>query len=137
MFKFRLQTVLDLRLETLHAAEQAYLLAKSKREDAEADLAAATRLRDDSRLNNHTGLTDRLAAEAYVMRLDDEARALEATLGVLQDEETALREAWIEARKEAQAIEKLKEKAQEEHAIDMNRREQAELDEWAVLRRAS
>ncbi len=137
MFKFRLQTVLELRQEALRAAERSYLLAKAKREDAEADHAAALRLRDENRGRPVIDIAGRLATEAYIQRLDDEARALESAVAVLLDEESDAREKWIIARQEAEAIEKLREKAMAEHNLEMNRKEQAELDEWAVLRRAA
>lgn len=137
MFKFRLQTVLELRQGALRAAERNYLLAKAKREDAEADHAAALRLRDESRRQPVIDIAGRLAAEAYIQRLDDEARALESAVAVLLDEESDAREKWIVARQEAEAIEKLREKAVAEHNLELNRKEQAELDEWAVLRRAA
>ncbi|MFM9872798.1 MAG: flagellar export protein FliJ [Fimbriimonadaceae bacterium] len=137
MFKFRLQTVLDLRVNELEIAERTYLIAKSKREDAEQDLAGIHQMLQDQRRQPRETFQARLDAEAYNQRLEDESRAILTTIGVLEDEEAKAMEFWIDAKKEVKALEKLRDKAEEEYALEMNRKEQAELDEWAVLRRSA
>lgn len=137
MFKFRLETVLDIRAIELEAAERAYLHAKSKREDAEQDFQGVQFMLTENRRKPRESFQARLDAQAYTERLEDEARAITSTIGVLQDEEKVAMEAWMEARKEVKALEKLREKAQDEFNLELNRKEQAELDEWATLRRAA
>jgi flagellar export protein FliJ len=137
MFKFRLQTVLDLRVNELDSAERTYLVAKSKREDAELDFDGVKKMIQEQRQQPRETFQARLDAEAYSQRLEDESRAILTTIGVLEDEEAKAMGFWIEAKKEVKALEKLKEKAEDEYNIEMNRKEQAELDEWAVLRRSA
>jgi len=137
MFKFRLQTVLDLRIGELENAERAYLLAKSKREDAEQDLEGVKQMLQSQRRQQRDSFQARLDAEAYTQRLEDESRAILTTIGVLEDEESRAMALWIDAKKEVKALEKLREKAYDEYNLELNRKEQAELDEWAVLRRSA
>lgn len=137
MFKFRLQTVLDLRLIALEEAERMYVLAKSKRESAQADHDGVQRILAQAKQQSLTNFQDRIDSLAYTDRLQDESRALLSTIGVLEAEEDQAFAAWMEAKKEVKTIEKLRTKALEEYQLDETRREQAELDEWATLRGAT
>jgi flagellar FliJ protein len=134
MFRFRLQTVLELRLNQCEAAEQAYLLAKSKRVAAEFDRQSVEALLADQRRINPAQFADRLATIAYLDRLGDQVRSIQSTIGVLQSEEDRAMAVWIEAKREVKTIEKLREKALAEFNLEQQRKEQAELDEWATLR---
>lgn len=137
MFKFRLQTVLDLRLIALDEAERVYVLAKSKRESAQADHDGVQRILAQAKQQSLTNFQDRIDSLAYTERLQDESRALLSTIGVLEAEEDQAFAAWMEAKKEVKTIEKLRTNALEEYQLDETRREQAELDEWATLRGAT
>lgn len=137
MFKFRLQTVLELRLEALDEAERAYLLAKSKRDSAEVDLLAIQQLRSDQIKKPVGDIQSRLSSQAYQARLEDEYRAMQSAIAVLQDEESKLMDAWIEARKEVKAVEKLRENALAAYQKEQDRLEQLALDEWATMRRTA
>ncbi|ARU40254.1 hypothetical protein CCB80_03510 [Armatimonadetes bacterium Uphvl-Ar1] len=137
MFKFRLQTVLDLRLIALDEAERQYVLAKSKRESAQADHDGVQRILAQAKQQSRANFQDRIDSLAYTDRLQDESRALLSTIGVLEAEEDQAFAAWMEAKKEVKTIEKLRTKALEEYQLDETRREQAELDEWATLRGAT
>lgn len=137
MFKFRLQTVLELRITQLEEAERTYGLAKSKRESAEADLYAIQQMRSDQIRKPVGDIQSRLNSQGYQARLEDEFRALQSAIGVLQDEEQQLMDAWIEARKEVKAVEKLKEKSYAEYVKEQERLEQIALDEWATMRRTA
>lgn len=137
MFKFRLQTVLDLRLIALDEAERQYVLAKSKRESAQADHDGVQRILAQAKQQSRANFQDRIDSLAYTDRLQDESRALLSTIGVLEAEEDQAFAAWMEAKKEVKTIEKLRTKALEEYQLDETRREQAEIDEWATLRGAT
>jgi flagellar export protein FliJ len=137
MFKFRLQTVLDLRLIALDEAERLYVLAKSKRESAQADHDGVQRILAQAKQQSRTNFQDRIDSLAYTDRLQDESRALLSTIGVLEAEEDQAFAAWMEAKKKVKTIEKLRIKALEEYQLDETRRQQAEIDEWATLRGAT
>lgn len=137
MFKFRLQTVLELRQAELENAERAFRLAKSKRLDAESDRRGIDLLMQEQRKRPASTFQSRLDACAYTDRLEDEARAIDSLTAVLLAEEGQAEAAWIEARKEVKALENLRENAFQLYTAELNRKEQAELDEWATMRRAS
>jgi len=137
MFKFRLQTVLELRIEALDEAEKAYLLAKSKRDNAETDLLAIQQLRTEQVKKPVGDIQSRLSSQAYQSRLEDEYRAMQSAIAVLQDEETKLMAAWIDARKEVKAVEKLRENALSAYQKEQDRLEQIALDEWATMRKTA
>jgi len=137
MFKFRLETVLELRREKLEEAERVYLLAKSKRDSAEADYLAIQQLRAEQVKKPVGDIQSRLNSQAYQARLEDEARALMSAISVLQDEEATLMAEWINARKEVKAVEKLRENALAAYQKEQDRLEQIALDEWATMRRTA
>lgn len=137
MFKFRLQTVLDLRQMALEEAERNFGIARSKREDAQRDLEGVHQILDQLKRKNPHSFQSRVDSIAYADRLQDETRALLSTIGVLETEEAEAHAAWMEAKKEVKTIEKLREKALAEYQLDETRREQAEIDEWATLRGAT
>jgi flagellar export protein FliJ len=137
MFKFRLQTVLELRIEALDEAEKAYLLAKSKRDNAETDLLAIQQLRTEQVKKPVGDIQSRLSSQAYQSRLEDEYRAMQSAIAVLQDEEAKLMAAWIDARKEVKAVEKLRENALSAYQKEQDRLEQIALDEWATMRKTA
>lgn len=137
MFKFRLQTVLELRIEALDEAEKAYLLAKSKRDNAETDLLAIQQLRTEQVKKPVGDIQSRLSSQAYQARLEDEYRAMQSAIAVLQDEEAKLMAAWIDARKEVKAVEKLRENALSAYQKEQDRLEQIALDEWATMRKTA
>ena len=60
-----------------------------------------------------------------------------SVLAVLETEEANALLAWQERKRELEALLKLREQAFAEYQLDETRREQAELDEWAVTRRTA
>ncbi len=85
--------------------------------------------------NNHCRLSR--TRNTKLIRLDDDERSQNTVLSVLYDEEATLRGAWTKKKQELEAVAKLRENAVEAWTRDENRREQSELDEWAVLRRVA
>lgn len=136
-FKFRLEKLLSIREEAETRAKEAYLLAHWRRLDAENDLGSIKERRLKVAATSAQQFEDRLSLEAYLHRLVDEERGVEAMIGVLGDEEASLFSEWQEAAKEAEALRKLEEKDRGEWVREANRKESAELDEWAVMRRKS
>lgn len=136
-FHFRLNRLLAFRQLREKWARDAYLGARAKRLEAEEQ---SQRILDDKYALLHsasTDLTGRLALETAVNRLDDNYRAQQSVLGVLAGEETHSHDLWMTAKKEVEAIGKLREHAHADWVTAEERRAQAELDEWAVTRRAT
>jgi len=136
-FLFRLQKVLEHRERLEEEAKTAFLNARAQRLDAERMLEALAGVRAEALARPLAGLEDRLALERFLEALADRERQQRIVVRTLEDEEESLRQAWIEARRDAEALRKLREAARAEWQAEADRREQAALDEWAVLRRAS
>lgn len=136
-FAFRLQSVLNYRLALEEEAERAYLSARAERLEAEAVFDQIDRRRLELCKLAAPTLDERICIERIYEKLDGQEREQRAIVQVLEIEEEKLRQAWLEARRETEVLRKLREKAWETWREEANRIEQAELDEWAVLRRTA
>lgn len=136
-FRFRLQKLLELRRIEEAEAKDAYLQAKSSRIEAEAEVDKLASRRHQIAEQQRYSINEMIAAQKYIHRLEDEEGHMRSALGVLLDEEESAKANWVARKQEAEAFEKLKEKEYEEWQREEARREQADLDEWAVQRRAS
>lgn len=134
-FAFSLQRVLDYRRLEETWAQEAYRLAQAARIEAEE---AVERIRERRQsLADHPSptLAHRMEIEAYHVALDREEESARNRVALLTSDETRSAEEWRACRSAAETLEKLREAAYVEWQRDEARREQAELDEWAVLRR--
>lgn len=135
-FKFRLEKLLELRRMEEDWARDTYLEAQAKRIVAEHERDALARILKQP-IASTANLQELRAAQVYRERIEDEVRASETVIGILEQEEEGYKQVWLDRRKDAEALEKLKEKDFQEWMLEENRREQRDIDEWAVLRRAS
>lgn len=136
-YKFKLQTLLDHRKNLEHSAEEEFLIARARRIECEHDIDGCAKMKDIALGGKPRNLDGLRELDRYLERLNDEARALLSTLSVLLDEEESARQAWLSARTEAEVVMKLREKDYQEWRTAMDRQEQKDLDEWAVIRRAA
>ena len=136
-FRFRLQKVLEFRASCETAAKNLYLAKRSEVLAIEAGIGAIRQRRLDALSEPRSSLDHFRFLESELLRLDDDEREQNVVLSVLNDEAEALRIAWTRHKQDLETIEKLREKAFAEWTQELNRREQAELDEWSVLRRAA
>ncbi len=134
-FQFRLQKVLDYRRAMEERAQDAYLDSRVARLEAEAAVAAVDVRRRTLLSSNQQDLSFRQTLELMLLSLDDEERQKKVVVEVLADEERKALQAWQEKKQELEALVKLREKAEAEYGIELNRYEQAQLDEWTVQRR--
>jgi flagellar protein FliJ len=137
VFSFRLQKVLEYRAMSEEWAKQAYLDARAARLEAELLLIGLGQRRQELLNGAYRRIEDRLNLEAALNRLDEEEAQQRVALSVLQSEEERAMAEWTERRRDLQVVEKLRDRALEEWRVEASRQEQAELDEWAVLRRAA
>jgi flagellar protein FliJ len=134
-FEFRLQRVLEYRETLEQKAKDAYLDARADRLEAEVESRGIEARRQDVLQRPATDLQDRQAIELMMLKLDDDQRNQQSVIAILlEDEERAMAD-WHDKRKELEILVRLREKALEEWQLDETRREQSELDEWAVMRR--
>lgn len=136
-FNFRLEKVLSYRRTLEEAAKSSYMEARARRIEAEYDLQAINDTRNSTLMRGLPCLEERRALDCYLSRLEDQERAQHSIIGVLVDEEEQLKTAWFETHKEAEALQTLRDSEFEAWQLEATRKEQADLDEWAVLRRAS
>jgi len=137
LFKFRLEKLLEYRQLQEKWAKDAFLECRARMLEAETEVESVQRRRATALTSKACAFDERVSLESYVTRLEDEQRAAEAALAVMADEtELALQE-WHRTRHEAEAMVKLQESDLAEWTLEQNRREQAELDEWSVLRRSA
>lgn len=136
-FAFRLQRVLEYREQCEQRAEDAYRAAQARRIEAEAGRAVFGQCRDVALSSACPTVDQRCALERYLERLDDEARAHEVIVALLVQEEATARDEWLARRSDAEAMRKLREHAWTQWRLEAERKEQAELDEFAVNRRVA
>jgi len=136
-FVFKLQKVLEYRELLEKEAKDAYMEARAKTIEAEAELARMIEHRKAVIRQPLSSLDDHLALDAYVQACEDKERQQHLVIQVCEAEEEQKRLLWIEAKKDYQAIAKLRDKAFGEWLAEESRREQNDLDEWAVLRRTA
>jgi flagellar export protein FliJ len=136
-FAFRLAKLLEYRKLQEKWAKDEFLSCRARRIEAENQVDALKDKRSQAARKTYETLQDRRAQEAYVQRLEDERRAVEAAVSVLVGEEELARVKWLGFRKDAEVLEKLKQKDFELWTVEEQRRVQRELDEWSVQRRAS
>ncbi|MFY9234475.1 MAG: flagellar FliJ family protein [Fimbriimonadaceae bacterium] len=136
-FAFRLHRVLDYRTMLEDWAKRAYLEAQRSRLEGDSVLARIHERRARALDHPALSLEDRLALERTLFAIDDLEHQQRLALQVLMEEEGQALAAWIERKRDAEALRKLRDKAYAEWEYDQDRREQADLDEWSVLRRAA
>lgn len=138
---FRLQSVMKLRIaarderrKSLADALRAESIVSEQITSMEKDIAAA---REASRTAAAPGLiqVERLLSfNRHELLLDANRRALIKQKEKIAEEAEIRRRALVEADRDVRALEKLRERYDRERLIAEDRREQAELDQTALLR---
>jgi flagellar export protein FliJ len=136
-FRFRLQSVLDYRANQEDEAKQVYLTRRASRFEGESAITGLSTQRRSVLEQPAPSLPTRLGMEARLSKLDDEERFARTAVNVMLNEEEAAEVVWKQKRQALRSIELLKERELTEWTHDQERKEQAELDEWAVMRRRS
>lgn len=134
-FEFRLQRILDYRQLVEGWAKDAFLEARLARLEGEAMLDRLAEKRAELLHKPAESLPDRQAMQACLEKLEEDERQQRIVNEMLEADEEKRRDAWVEARREVQTLEKLRDRAFAVWLKEENRREQRELDEWALQRR--
>lgn len=141
-FRFKLQTLLDQRKaeEDIHLAE----LAEVRREEQE-ELEHLNRLKEqlihackaiEAGLKDGVGLDVLTRRDEYAKITRDDIRVQELTIEAVQDRVESKRLQVVEAMKERQILEALRDKQEHAYILENDRAEQNSLDEMASLRYA-
>ena len=142
-FKFRAQAALDLRQRELDAAQRE--LAR-----IEADRDAARRRVDDARnavtqarrtgAEAHRTATECTALQWYrfwILRLDHERKAHEATLAAREEAVKRATAVCLQARQKRESLSRFREKAYDRHVAAESAAERKLIDELATRRYAA
>ena len=134
-FAFSLQRVLDYRRLEEEWAQEAFRLARAARAEAEEELLHLQARREGLLAHDAASLAARMDLDACHAALDLDVESAQNRLAHLANDEARAAAEWRECRVAAEALAKLRESAHGEWLREESRREQADLDEWAVLRR--
>lgn len=134
-FEFRLEKVLEYRRMVEDWAKKAYLESQQRLVEAQNVREAIMERRGQALLVASRDLEERRTIDVYVQRLDDEEQMQLTLIGILEEAMEKARDEWIEKRREAEALQTLRDEQYAEWRLAADRAEQADLDEWAVLRR--
>ena len=132
-FVFSLQRVLDYRRLEEEWAKEAFRLARDARTEAEEELAHLRRRRGLLVAHAAPTVGDRMDLEACHAAMDRDEESAQNRLALLANDEARAAQEWQGCRVAAEALARLRESAHEEWAREEARREQADLDEWAVM----
>ena len=136
-FRFRLQKILEYREAMEHWAQEAYLETRVARLEGEAALREVQNRRTALLAHPADSLDERRQLEMAIQVLDDDEAAQRTIIEVLVAEESKAFELWQEKKRELETMVKLRNRAFEEWTLEESRYEQAQLDEWAVLKRSA
>ena len=136
-FSFRLEKVLEYREMEEGWAKDAYLAAQRARAEKQAEIARLIAQRSAVVTLPANSIPQRLHLERVMEKMDDEERSHRIALAVLENEELNAQAEWNVRRQAVKAIERLRENALDAWKLEQERREQADLDEWVTMRRAS
>ncbi len=138
-FNFRLERVRSVReraeeqaQEDLAASLALRLRGEGMLKAAEAQLEAARETRRSTGTHEVVSGIDLVAAQAYVEHAERRREARMLDLDRCDAEVETRREALIEAAREREALERLKEKHRQEHAAESQRVAGVALDEMAL-----
>ncbi|MBL8087808.1 MAG: flagellar FliJ family protein [Chthonomonas sp.] len=134
-FEFRLQKVLEYRLLVEGWAKDAYLEAQQKLLEAEKTLQTMGDRHQTALVLKPATIDEIVVNEAFLQRLEDEMDMQRSLIGILDSGVESARLTWLEKRREAETLQNMRDEAHAEYTLEVNRFEQAEADEWAVLRR--
>ncbi|HEY3781303.1 MAG TPA: flagellar FliJ family protein [Fimbriimonadaceae bacterium] len=136
-FNFRLQKVLEYRQMLQQWAKEAYLDARSSRLEAELSLHQITSLRLEVLTWRSNTIESRQTIEMQLRKLDQKEVEQRLIVNVLVHEEELALNAWKEKKIELEALNKMYDKQFGEWQLDMDRKLQNELDEWATRKRVA
>lgn len=132
-FQFRLEQVLRYRELMEESARDCYLEARAARLDAEQSLRSFEAARQNMITKGAATIPERIALALALSKQDELENQHRIALEVLIQEEQVRRSEWIDRKKDLQVLQKLRERELERWKLEERRREQREMDEFAVI----
>jgi flagellar FliJ protein len=142
-FRFRLEKVLVHRRRLEDEAKREFIIAQAATNKALSDLEALYVAIDVARSRGHemqVGTSDHRMAptlqniDSFINGQKIRIERQRAVIRDLKSTEERMHELLVEASKEKKTLEKLREKHLEEYRAELARKEQAELDDLAIMR---
>ena len=137
-FKFRLEKVLTLRRDAVDQAHMLVLKAQQALEITKNNLvktaAELMQRNEDLIRENYKRAQDHMRV---IKQVSDKLEELKKELVRREHELVQAKRDLLEAQKKLEALEKLREKQEEEYILETNRAEQRETDEKATLKFAN
>jgi flagellar FliJ protein len=134
-FKFRLEKVLTLRKEAVEKAQLAHIAAKQALVEAkkalEANIQEIKQRNEDLIRNNYNMAQDHLRV---IKALHDQQKQLKENVFNAEIEIKKAKQALVDAQMKLEALQKLKEKKQEEYELEARLLDQKQTDERATLK---
>ncbi|MCL5283167.1 MAG: flagellar export protein FliJ [Armatimonadetes bacterium] len=142
-FKFRLQTLLNVRERLEDMAEQKLALKLAAQAEAEAKLKAILDEKERVLLSPITAAGNAwgkrldllLQRERYLQTLDEQAGRAQYELDVAKRSTEQARSDLVKARTDREVVSRLRQKALEAHRQSLLSTEQAQLDDLTLMRR--
>lgn len=113
------------------------MLKRAERLAGEEELEQMKRKRRSLASETVSDFSQLVQQQHALSRMESLEKAFLAALAVLANEEEAAYKAWMARKTDAEAIDKLREKALDLWEKEQEKKEQAALDEWAVMRRTA
>lgn len=135
-FNFRLQKVLEVRETAEERAKQTFGHAQQALLGGQATLTEMKASRNRTASAPCGTFQDRVTLEGVLARMTMAERHFQIQLNDLERDAHQALVRYTAARQEAEILRKLRENALEVWRLESERKEQADLDEWATQRRA-
>ena len=136
-FSFRLVRVLDYRAKQEKWAEDAYREARALLTQAELELSQLLDKQGAAQATHAPSIDVRRSLETYLQKLEDDISAQKTVIDILKSDENMAKEEWLVARRNHEALCKLRDVAEAEWKTEENAEEQKGLDEWSNTRKAA
>ncbi len=136
-FRFRMQRLLDHRRYLEKSAKEAWMLKRAEKLAGEEELELMKQKRRSLASETVSDFPQLVQQQHALSRMESLEKAFLAALAILANEEEAAYRVWMDRKKDAEAIDKLREKALDLWEKEQEKKEQAALDEWAVMRRTA
>ncbi len=130
-----MQRLLDHRRYLEKSAKDVWMLKRAERLAGEEELEQMRVKRRGLASETVMEFTQLVQQQHALSRMESLEKAFLAALAVLANEEEAAYSLWMIRKTDAEAIDKLREKALDQWEKEQEKKEQAALDEWAVMRR--
>lgn len=132
-FTFRLEKLLRVREHSEDQAKDQFRMCRQAVLAVEKEIEDLDNLVEKAMIRPCLSLPERIQTELLIMTLKEDRTMKLAALSIVEQEADTALGHWRLAKQDAEIVRKLKENAYIEWKTEAARKEQAQLDEWAVI----